>query len=67
MVDADVDAAEHGPAALEMLARLAVAILRGGKEAPAAVISVLRSRRRFWDRILGLEKGEAVPRRATAN
>jgi len=49
-----VDAAEHGPAALEMLATLCGGNPARWKEATAAAISALGSRRQFWDRILGL-------------
>jgi hypothetical protein len=47
-----IDAAEHGPAALEMLARLCGADPERWKEATEAAIAALASRRRFWDRIL---------------
>jgi Protein of unknown function (DUF3050) len=50
----EVDAAEHGPAALEMLAGLCGGDPAKWKEATAAAISALGSRRRFWDGILGL-------------
>ena len=52
MVDAEVDAAEHGPAALEMLARLAVAILRAGRKRrlPSSRYSVPVGDSGTWDR-----------------
>jgi hypothetical protein len=50
----EVDAAEHGPAALEMLAGLCGGDPAKWKEATSAAISALGSRQRFWDRILGL-------------
>ena len=49
-----MDAAEHGPAALEMLASLCGGESAKWREATAAAISALESRRRFWDGILGL-------------
>ncbi len=50
----EVESAEHGPAALEMLATLCGGDPVKWKEATAAAISALASRRRFWDGILGL-------------
>ncbi len=50
----ELDSAEHGPAALEMLASLCGGDPAKWKEATAAAISTLESRRRLWGGILGL-------------